>query len=665
MIFNKIPTFSLLVILAFASTAPAFGEDESIFDLSFEELTKRPITSVSKREEKMDQAPAAVFVLSQTDIMRSGANSIPEILRLVPGLSVARINSHTWAITSRGFNSNFANKLLVLIDGRSVYNPIFSGVNWDQIDLLLEDIERIEVIRGPGATVWGANAVNGVINIITKKVSDSQGGYFTAGGGSEENAAAGARYGGKINENSFAKVYAKGFLNDDSKVLHDSDNYDDWKAFQSGFRYDNQVNSDDFFTLHGDTQFGQEQDEHTIPLLSQEYSTEQKKDGRYNWSNILADWDHKISKDSSLEFQTFFDHHNRNNILADEESNTADLEIEYNVKANEDHLITAGLGYRHVDDSVDPTLSFAGLEFDPRSMQSDIFNTFIQDEITLIPEKLKFSLGTKLEHNDYSGLEVQPGVRISYTPTQISTFWASFSRAVRTPSRVEDGIIFTNQTFPAEDGTPTALNVTGHPNLESENLYAYELGYRVMPKKNLSFDVSTFINHYNDLFALSPGNPTFIMDSTFPHVEIPLDFANSQSGNTYGVEAVANWEPYYWWRLQAWYSYIDMNIEQFVDNETPENQAMLRSLITINEKFEIDPRLRFVDSVTALQNTDVIDAYAELDLRLGYRVRKGLVLSIVGQNLLDNRHQEYVSAESRTLPAEIERAVFAKIDWNF
>lgn len=654
--------FASIILLGFALDLQA--EDSNLLDLSLEELSKIPVTSVSKHAEQLNNAPAAIFVLTGHEINRSGATSIPEALRLVPGLSVAKINSHYWAITSRGFNSLFANKLLVLVDGRTVYNSIFSGVNWEQIDLLLQDIERIEVIRGPGATVWGANAVNGVVNIISKRAKDTQGTYVTAGGGSEDKVIAGARHGFKIDEKSLAKIYTKGFVRDDSELLGEEDNYDSWKSIQSGFRYENQIDEDNIFTLHGDSQYGKQDDQNFNLAFQPGADRYTRKDSAFNWNNIVANWQHTLSKDSAIEVQAYHDRHARDYILADERISTSDIEARFNSKLSEHHQISSGIGYRYIEDSIDGagTEDTANIAVVPRSKKSNITNIFAQDEITLYPKLLKFTLGTKLEHNVYSGLEVQPTAKLSYTPTEFSTIWSSFSRAVRTPSRVEDGIRFNSGFVPGENGERYPLVISGNKDAEAENLFAYEIGYRTIIQKDLTFDLSTFVNHYNDVFTNVPGAP---IQGSNSQIEVPVYFENAESGDTYGVEAVVNWEPFSWWKVQGWYSYLASHVEPGVNKTSPNNQATIRSIITIDDKFEIDPRFRFVDTVTGLTGTNPIDSYFEFDLRLGYRLNKKLTLSVVGQNLLDDEHQEYINADGLSPVALAERGVFAKVDWFF
>lgn len=640
------------------------AEDSSPFDMSLEELSQLEVTSVTRNKSKAEKSPAAVFVISRLDIERSSATSVPELLRMVPGLQVAKINSSTWAITARGFNGGFSNKLLVLIDGRSVYDPVFSGVNWDQIDLVFQDIERIEVIRGPGATVWGANAVNGVINIITKNSSESQGSHVSVGAGSEDSSIISARQGGKIGENGFGRIYVKTTERDNSKLLNGTDSYDSWRTAQTGFRLDQSITDKDKLFFSGDLQVGRENGDTNVPILEEPYNSDAKVNGIINSRNILGRWSHEYSEDSNLFIQAYYNQLERDVVLAHEKADSYDLEVQQSLKVGRYQVLTAGVGYRLVNTKVvKPNISeLPNDSFIPSTRNYDITNLYLQDEIELIPSKVKATLGTKFEYRNYTGLQVQPGIRLSYLPTEKQLLWASIAKAVRTPSQVERDVNFPYQAQQGEGGLTNLLAFQGNHDIDSENLIAYEVGYRSSPVRNFTFDISTFINSYSGVIDVAQQDAIATQaDDGVPFVYVPLQFQNKERKQIFGTEVSGNWEVLSWWRLSGWYSYLDADIIDGSNQTNPYHQIMFRSLMTVLDDFEIDPTYRYVDSLRE-SNTP---AYSEVDFRLGYRYSKDLVLSLIGKNLLDPSHREFAPEELRRPITQNERAIFIKFEANF
>jgi len=660
---QKLPFWA--VFLASATAFPAQVQGPAVPDftqLTLEELAHYPVTSVSKTEEKLSTAAAAIHVITQDDIRRSGVLSIPEALRLAPGVQVGRVDAGTWAITARGFNDVFANKLLVLQDGRSVYTPLFSGVYWDAQDTLLEDIDRIEVIRGPGATLWGANAVNGVINIITKSAKDTQGLLLTGGSGTEEHLFGGARYGGKIGENAYFRVYGKYFTRDDSALPDGGDANDHWHVSRGGFRMDWDATENNQLTFQGDI-YGGTAKQTNIRLSQTPPFTSFMAPGQYDLSggNLLGRWTHPWSDESEFMLQTWYDHTFRDSQIFEERRQTWDIEAQQRLALLGRHDVIVGLGYRLMADRTDGSFD---VSLDPEDRTTDLFSAFVQDKITLIEDQLWFTAGSKFEHNDYTGFEVQPSGRITWAPHQQHTVWASVARAVRTPSRAESDIRL-NEESPISPFIITSI--FGSPDYGSEELIAYELGYRVQPEERLSFDLALFYNDYDDLrsievIGLQPGPP--------PHVAMVAD--NQLEGITYGGELAANLQAAKWWRLRLAYSFLQMDLETKegstdttsvadYSGSSPEHQVSVISSIDLPENISLDVWGRYVDRLPARD----IDSYFTFDVRLAWRPTENLELSVVGQNLWDNQHPEFRAGLVAVQRTEVERSVYGKITWRF
>src|SRR4051812_13006365 len=487
-------TLSLVCSVALASPDGPSGSISELATMSLEDLSNLRVSTVSKHAERVTDAPAAVFVLTGEDIRRSGATSIPDALRMAPGVQVARLDSHNWAITSRGFNDLYADKLLVLMDGRSVYTPLFSGVYWDVQDTFMEDIDRIEVIRGPGAALWGANAVNGVINIITKSAKETQGGLLVGGYGTEEQGFGGVRFGGTIRDDAFYRVYAKYFNRDDSALPSGARNNDDWQNLRGGFRMDWEPSAQNLFTLQGDAYYAEENQ--TFLLFTPAPGEEVHPSRTYtHGANILGRWTHNFAADSELKLQSYFDYTSRHLDWFEETRNTADVELQYRLPVGERQNWEAGIGYRY-SDSRNLKSNFT-LSFFPPQRATHIFNTFVQDEISLVKDRLRLTLGSKFEHNDYTSWEIQPSARLLWTPHEKHSFWASVSRAVRTPSQADSDSRITSAVVPGVP--PTVVWLQGNPDFRSEILIAYELGYRVQPHPKVSLDLALFYNDYDRL----------------------------------------------------------------------------------------------------------------------------------------------------------------------
>jgi len=645
-------------------------------DLTLEQLVNVQVTSVSKKQTDLFKSPAAIYVITQEDIRRSGLNSIPELLRMVPGLDVARIDAHTWAISSRGFNDEFANKLLVLIDGRSVYTPLFSGVFWDVQNPMLEDVDRIEVIRGPGATMWGANAVNGVINIITKSAKDTQGWLFSGGGGNQDRGFGEFRYGGSRGDDLSYRLFGQYFDHTDSEMLGGGNGRDGWQQGRGGFRVDWQPSHDNLLTLQGDAYVGNEGQVFSVPTLTPPYMQQLNRDTDVSGGDILGRWARTLADGAEVKLQTYYDRTVRDTAIVGDNLSTFDVDLQYNRDFGSRQAVIGGLGYRLQDETVKNSPS---LQLNPTHTDRQVFCGFVQDEVTLIPERLKLTLGTKLEHNDFTGFEVEPSGRISWTPTIHQTVWAAVSRAMRTPANSDRNSLVGVQTVPPGGlfpGSPPALlELTGDRAFDSESLVAYELGYRARPCDRVSVDLATFYNDYSKLGTTTTGTP---ITGTPPpvYLVVPVTFGNDSSAQTYGFEAAGNWQALDWWRWQATYTYlhVQLHIEdpsttsaQILPDQSPQQQFTVRSSMNLPYEIQFDTALRYVDRRTASSASTShlhVPQYFSLDLRLGWKPTKNVEFSIVGQDLLNGEHLEFApTLQSQT--TEVGRSVYGKVTWRF
>src|SRR6266403_4664813 len=560
----------LSVLLAGSTVAQNPRTVPDVTAMSMEDLMNLQVTSVSKRTQKVADAAAAIFVLTQEDIRRSGATSIPEALRLVPGLEVARIDQHKWAIASRGFNGRFDNKLLVLIDGRSVYTPLFSGVYWNVQDVLLEDIDRIEVIRGPGATLWGANAVNGVINIISKKAKDTQSAIVTAGAGTEERGSGGVRYGSKIGDTSY-RAYGKYFNWGPSLYSNGMTAHDGWDALRGGFRADWTPAGSNSLTLQGDIYQSKYGETLTVPSLNAPYSNTFPNNGKYSGGNILGRWNHS-SEGSSMSLQMYYDNTTiADNSLFVDHQNIFDMDFQHGFRVGDSQQFVWGLGYRSIRDRNDSSFS---VSLQPNQLTLNHYSAFLQDEISLVDNRLRLTFGSKFEHNDFTGFEVQPNARLLWTLTPNQSVWTAVSRAVRTPALTEEGLRLTQAVVPpAAPGNPTpfpaVITGCGSHQFQAEDLLAYELGYRVQATSSFSADIATFYNSYSNLRTAEPGTPFLEANPVPTDIVVPFVAGNKMGGGTYGVELFADWKVVPKWRLVGSYSYLQMDIRKNFDSLNP------------------------------------------------------------------------------------------------
>ncbi|MGO9108337.1 MAG: TonB-dependent receptor plug domain-containing protein [Thermoguttaceae bacterium] len=652
-------TYALLIGV-FSTPAGALANDTdsplgNLGDMPIQSLGD-VVTSVSKKPEDSFRSAAAVYVITNEEIKLSGATHIAEVLRGVPGLDVARFDSSNWAISSRGLNGFYANELLVLVDGRTIYTPLFSGVYWDIQNMPLDDIERIEVIRGPGASLWGANAVNGVINIITKRAADTQGTYINQIAGNQDRSLTDVRYGGKIADDLYYRAYAK---NDDRAAMptvNGTSGNNQWDNAKAGFRADWDTSSSRKITLQGDVYDASINLTSTIPSLTAPTGFDTFADMIHSKGfNVLGRWDEKHNQDLSSTFQAYVDYQSPSYSQLQQEIYTFDLDYQTTWKANDRNDIEWGLGTRYIADNLTGSRSITISNYPDNE---SIFSAFIQDQYALVHKEVYLTIGSKVEHNSFTGYEVEPSARIAWYPDNKQTMWAAISRAVRTPGIGEMGVITNNITSLA----PGAVAQTQfNANSESEELIAYELGYRVKPTQQVSIDSTAFINDYTKLTTYEPGTPIVTPDGVY----YPYNAANLGAGHAYGFETSAKWEVSSRWNLLANYSYINLLLDQGASQdptfqskagEVPHHQFMFRSQLFLPHDVQLVDAVYYVDRLPA----DSIDSYVRFDTQVLWQATSGIELALVGQNLLDNKHQEFTSPPAGTAN-EIPRAFYGRV----
>ena len=642
--------------------------------LSIEDLMNLQVTSVAKEPQRLLQAAAAIQVITADDIRRSGASSIPEALRLADNLQVAQINAHDWAISARGFNANLANKLLVLVDGRAVYTPLYGGVLWNVQDCLLADIDRIEVISGPGGTLWGANAVNGVINIITKAAHDTQGLYALAAGGNGLQEQAGIRYGATVAPGVYLRAYGKYTDRGREVTTSGASAHDSWHVGRGGFRLDAESSAPNHLTVQGDFYSGAE----AVPATG---------GAGLSGGNILGRWTHAAPGGASMNLQVYYDHTHLSQPFAaspavapffsgfpaaslKDDLDTYDLDFQYHFAWGARHKVSWGLGYRATHES-DEDLSI--VRFAPSVLSQTLYSGFVQDEI-MLAQGVYLTVGSKLEHNDYTGFDFEPSARVQWNLESTQLLWAALSRAVRTPSRYDRDLLVPTGLINAPPPLqfPTTY-LRGSPDFVSETLLAYELGYRAEIGPKLAASVSAFYNEYHDLRSTTATPTTAVY--VFPY---PIFFQNNLEGETHGLELSASYQMLEWWRLHAGYDLLHEHIHvrpgevdaTGATNEgaDPQQQVALRTSMDLRD-VTLDAAVRWMDTVHINNGpaggpvVGTVPSYFELDSGISWHATRSLELSLVGRNLLHARHPEYGFPSPRR--EQIERSVFGKITWAY
>ncbi|MGB0579218.1 MAG: TonB-dependent receptor plug domain-containing protein [Limisphaerales bacterium] len=657
---------SLAVVLG-GFIVPLQAQDEPsdpggvLDDLSLEQLMDVEVEIVSKTKESLARVPAAVTVLDGDDIRRSGAQTIPDILRQAVGVNVAQQNANYYAVSIRGFNDVFANKLLVLMDGRSVYSPLFSGTFWDVQDTVLDDIERIEIVRGPGATVWGANAVNGVINIISKSAKDTQGSLVKVGFGSTLQGVAAMRHGMKLSDDLYLRLYGK-FANFDNLPQPNTgiSANDAYYTGRGGFRADYLPEDGTEITVQGEIYGGKVANTYSLPPAGFSLTPGTLAPGLsgVGGGHLLGRLEKELADDRKLTLQAYYDRTVRQTVVFDESRDTGDLEAQYDLSLGR-HQVAIGAGYRVSADDI----GMLNVSFTPQERVTHLFSTFVQDDIEL-NDRTRASLGTKLEHNQFTGFEVQPSFRLSHVLNDREMFWLSVARAVRTPSRVEDDVML-GVTVPFGPGfVPSTIN--GTRLVESEDMLAYEFGYRAAALKNVTIELSVFYNQYSDLRTIEFNGATF-------------GGGNRAEGEAYGVEIAPVITLTDWWQLRPSYALLQMDLRAAQpsndaltlreEDQSPEHTVTMNSRMTFRNNLDLDVTARYVDQIFVSRANvgagQSIPSYWAIDARVGWRPQEGLELAVVGQSLLDNKHQEFAPTFVSTRAAEVQHSIFGTLTYRF
>ncbi|HEV2489103.1 MAG TPA: TonB-dependent receptor [Candidatus Acidoferrales bacterium] len=661
---------SAWIIAALTVGFPVQAQDPLLnpSSMSIEQLMQVEVTSVSKKEEKLSRTASAVFVITQADIRRSGATNIPDLLRMVPGLDVAQANSSTWAISSRGFNDQAANKLLVLIDGRTVYSPLFGGVFWDAQQIPVETIDRIEVIRGPGAAVWGANAVNGVINITTKKASDTQGELISGGGGTYEHGFGTALYGGKMGSDTYYRVFMNAFNRNHFNGFTGQNGHDDWDMYRTGFRVDSKLGAKDSITVQGDAYNGSEAEVVAAVTSFQQPQPQilNLRQGLGGW-DVLSRWDRAISSTSQTALQVYFDRTNRGDPTYGEGRDTLDFDFENHIAWGSRQDFVWGLGYRTTSDNIRGSIR---VSFNPPSETDQLFSSFVQDEIAIVRERLYLTLGSKFEHNHFTGFGLQPNARLAWVVNDKNMFWAAVSRALQTPSR-DSEVRFNESVSTGPSGLPLVVSVFGGED-ENEILLAEEIGYRTQVSDHLSMDLTSFYNSYTDLTSAELGTLFMESNPAPTHWVLPFTSANLLHGESHGGEIALNWKPTNRWILNPGYSYLQLHIHRAptstdarsvitIEGSSPREQAQLCSHLELAPRWEWDTSVYFVGRLAALQ----IPSYTRLDAGLTWKFGEKMSFGVVGQNLLHDHHLESDSSDQIVVSSLVKRSAYAKLTWQF
>jgi iron complex outermembrane receptor protein len=658
--------------------------EDSPFDLSLQELLDIEVTSVSRQSEPLSNAAAAIHVILGDEIVRHGYRSIPEALKNVPGLHVAQIDSQKWAVSSRGFNGRYNNKMLVLLDGRTLYSPEFSGVYWDTQDTLMADIERIEVIRGPGAAMWGANAVNGVINIITKHSAETQSGYAFIGAGEREQGFAGFRYGGRLAEGVTARAYAKGFKRDDldfdpndvspgsAQLIEAEGSDNDWWSQQLGGRVDLSIDQASTLTLSAAAYESHMHQTVNLPTLTSPYMAYTNSHSKSRGWHILADYTRALSANSQINIKSYFDHAKRDEPdLLGFSRDTFDIELNHQLDLGSRHDVLWGVGFRHINNELNPNTEI--VSSDSYDEQINLWSLFAQDTITLKPDTWWLTLAARLEHHSYVDMEWQPTIRLSWQPADRHRFWTALSRAVRTPSHVERNYDLNVGTLPPMTAFnpspfPNRLVFAGNDDFDSETVDSIELGYRYANSAAFSLDTALFYNHYDDLRSISG---LAVDTSSLPaFIETQTLLVNNTSGYNYGLELAANWLLSKELKLGLSYTYIESRFDdgQAQNTDAPEQIVSLNMNWAVSHNVDFVGTWRYVDGSQSIDQVqglnNQLDAYQSVDLGINWHLNPSVTVSAFGRNLFYGSHVEYL-AESFAIPYRVEPSFFGQVQIRF
>jgi iron complex outermembrane recepter protein len=641
-----------LSVLFFDSGAFAQDSNQDLTTASLEELLSVEVTSASKRAENLMAAPAAIYVINSSDLRRGGFSSVPDALRAVPGLHVAQQSSHTWIVAARGFSGPFNNKMLVLIDGRIIYNPTFGGVWWDVQNPLLEDIERIEVIRGPGGTLWGANAVNGVINIITKEAKETQGGLAVSSAGVNEGYAAKARWGGKTGDRLAYRVYGTSNYWLPSVDATGNENYDNWGLTQGGSRIDWSPSGHDTITFHAEGYSGRVRDEATVSSLTAPAAL---VNSNYvvKGGHVLGDWTHRFGERSSVDALAYCGWIARSDVIFAEDRNICDVEFEHSYAFTKKQSLVWGASVMTTGQTGIETF---GTAFVPLSRRDTTYSGFAQYDLMVVPDKLRIVAGSKFEHNNYSGFEIQPQIRAVWNPRKSHTLWAAVSRGVRTPSRINSDL--RSPLAQLSVAPPTFLVLTGDPGLGAELLHAYEVGYRYDWKQKFSLDAAAYYNDYDRIIGTgATGAPTVHLNPFY--IDVPVFFSSVGGAQTHGLELLLGYAPIKRWTLSSGITEFRGSFAPSAGAAAfdPRHQVAAQSKFDLTRYLNLDAAYYYYDSLPPS-----LGALNRVDLGISTGTWRRFSFSVWGRNLQSAHHPE---ATPFVLSAgEIRRSVIFKLVWE-
>ncbi len=667
---RSLPALFLALFLApVPLLAQSQNSDRDLSSLNIEDLMKVEVSTVSKREQSLSETAAAIFVVSQEDIRRSGATNIPDLLRMVPGVYVAQINANSWAVCARAFNSRYSNELLVLVDGRTVYNPSFGGVFWEELDLPLEDIERIEVIRGPGGSVWGANAVNGVINIITKKAADTKGTLLVAGGGNPNQALAVVQHGASVGKSLDYRAFFK-FKDEGSwPGLAGQPGADSWHELHGGFRADSRLSTKDTLSVQGDIYSGRDHlPSIVLPSLTAPSVVPFNSQVNVSGGFIQSSWIHAFSSTSSTTLLASYQRHERSDIISDARR-TFDLDFQHNLSLGGRQQLVWGAAYRYTkSDDIGTTL----ITFLPSHHDSNLFSGFLQYQLDLAANRLKITLGTKLEHNSFSGFGLMPTARLAWVPNDKRSYWMAVSRALRTPADSDVYLRLNEGALPGQLGTPVVISIFGVPHPKNEEVIAYEAGYRTLLYKNLSMDFAFFYNDFRNQNTIEPAAPFFEPTPLPAHLVQPFIVQNLKFGNAAGLELYANWKLSNRWTISPGYSFSRVHLHlkppstdfaglTAAGEDTPVQSAQLRSHVSLPLHLAWDTSIYFTGNL----QSPTVPSYTRLDTGLTWQWKENLEISAFGQNLVQQSHLEFTDVSGSARSTLVPRGAYAKITWHF
>ncbi len=670
------PRFFRLLCLALALLATAPAHARSLMEMSLEDLMGLTVTSISKRAQPLQETASAVHVVTGEDIRRSGATSIPEALRMVPGLMVGQNSAGTWSIAARGrnFSPTFESRLLVMIDGRSVYSPLFSNVFWESLEVVMEDIDRIEVIRGPGSSAWGANAVNGVINILTKHSADTTGTMVSTQFGTLERGSAAVRHGGRFGEGNSYRIFGKyrnleGFKDIDGQSIHDGQ-----ELGTTGFRLDLQPTEDSTLLLLGDATSGYSRGRHSYPDLGTAGMIQADTTSDILMTNILSRYAKALDSESGISFQAYYSRDDRRSNLDNMVLEMLDLDFQHQFVPLDNHLAQWGLGYRLT--SVEGEPFSRSLTFSTEELSANLFSAFVQDEISL-GRDVVLTLGSKLEYSDLAGLEFLPSLRLLWRADPEHTFWGGVSRSVRTPSIAENDVTFhldvRQVLWPTAFGAmriPMQSSIQGNDGFKAEKYLTWELGHRFIPSSRLFVDTALFLTQADSLLSAALEDfPRLSQDGT--HLQLDSKIRNDISATIMGLETSATWSVRNWWTLRGWYAYCEEDyaipgnaypaLKTIYGRISPRHQFFIRSSMDLPLGTELDIMARYVSELPGLGISD----YATVDVRLGWMLTDHAELSLVGKNLIEPRHLESASTMVYGSPGAVERSVFMNLRLEF